>query len=112
MILGVPSAVEQDVGRLEVAVDDAAPVGGVDGAGQRLDQRGAPGAAAAASPRSFWARLPPLDEFQREERPAVVLADLVDLHDVGVLQAGDGLGLGPEAGAARRAGVARRPGSS
>ena len=27
-----------------------------------------------------------------------MLADLVDLHDVGVLQPGDGLGLGAEAG--------------
>ena len=29
---------EQDVGRLEVAVDDALPVGGVDGPRQRLYQ--------------------------------------------------------------------------
>jgi len=37
-----------------------------------------------------------------------VLADLVDLNDVGVLQAGDGLGLGAEAGQVRRAGMAAR----
>ncbi len=35
--------------------------------------------------------------FQREEGQAVVFADLVDLDDVGMLQAGDRFGLGPEA---------------
>ena len=98
MILGVPSAVEQDVGRLEVAVDDALLVGGVHGPGQRLDQRGGLGRAAAACRPAAAARLPPVDELQREERQAVVLADLVDLDDVGVLQPGDRLGLGAEAG--------------
>ena len=38
-----------------------------------------------------------LDELQREVRRLAVLADLVDLHDVGVLQPGDGLGLAAEA---------------
>ena len=47
-------------------------------------------------------------ELQREERLALVLADLVDLHDVGMLQARDGLRLGLEAGQVRRAGVAAR----
>ena len=49
-------------------------------------------------PSSFLSRLPPSTELQREERPALVLADLVDLDDVRVLQAGDRLGLRPEAG--------------
>ena len=50
---------------------------------------------------------------------AVVLADLVDLHDVGVLQPGHGLGLHPEArqssggrAAPRGSSSARRPGSA
>src|SRR5262249_60804925 len=38
--LGPAVGVEQDVGRLEVAVDDAGLVGGVGGAGQRLGQFG------------------------------------------------------------------------
>jgi hypothetical protein len=44
--------------------------------------------------------------FQGEERPAVGLAGLVDLHDVGVLQAGDRLRLRPEAPHLVVAGVA------
>ena len=51
-------------------------------------------------------------ELQREEGQAVVLADLEDLHDVGVLQAGDGLRLGAEAGQVGRRRRGRRPGSS
>ena len=46
-----------------------------------------------------------VDELQREVRQAVGLADLVDLHDVGVLQAGDGLRLGQEAGGGLGVGV-------
>ena len=97
MILGVPSAVQQDVGRLEVAVDDAAPVGVVHGPGQRLDQLGAASAPASGVPSSRSARLPPSTNSSAKYGRPVVLADLVDLDDVGVLQAGDGLGLGPEA---------------
>ena len=53
-----------------------------------------------------------VDELQREERQALVLADLVDLHDVRVLQPGDRLGLGAEAGQLARRRRGRRPGSS
>ncbi len=67
---------------------------------------------ASGVPSSLLVQAAAVDELQREERPAVVLADLVDLHDVGVLQPGDGLGLGAEAGQVGLAGVARRPGSS
>ncbi len=38
-----------------------------------------------------------LDQLQGEVRQAVALADLVNLHDIRVLQARDGLGLGAEA---------------
>ncbi len=37
-----------------------------------------------------------LDEFERQVRPAFVLADLVDLHDVRMLEPGDRLGLAAE----------------
>ena len=46
-----------------------------------------------------------VDVLQLEERQAVGLADVVDLDDVGVLQAGDGLGLGQEAGDGLGAGM-------
>ena len=48
-------------------------------------------------PSSRRSRLPPSTILQLEEGQAVGLADVVDLHDVGVLQAGDGLRLGQEA---------------
>ena len=81
-------------------------VGRLHGPGQRLDQRAPPRAAAAACRASFCVQAAAVAELQREERQAVVLADLVDLHDVRVLQPGDGLGLGAEAGQLVRAGVA------
>ena len=93
-------------------MDDAALVGGVHGPGQRLDQRGRLARAAAASPSSLLGQAAAVHELQREEGLAVVLADLVDLDDVGVLQAGDGLGLGAEAGQLLRRRRGRRPGSS
>ena len=43
-----------------------------------------------------------VDEFQGEVRQAVLLADFVDLHDVRVLQAGDGFRFALEASALRR----------
>ena len=46
------------------------------------------------------------DELQRQERPSVLLAHVVDLDDVGMLQPRDCLGLGVEAGDLGRAGVA------
>ena len=38
-----------------------------------------------------------VDIFQRKERQLALLADLVNLHDVGVLKAGDGLRFAEEA---------------
>ena len=46
-----------------------------------------------------------LDVLQLEVGQAVGLADVVDLHDVGVLQAGDGLRLGQEADGGLGAGM-------
>jgi hypothetical protein len=87
---------QQHVGRRQVAVDDAALVRVADRQRQRPHQlRRRPrrlrfagevlGEAAAADP------------LQRQERPAVVLAHLVNLDDVGVLQPGDRLGFPTEA---------------
>ena len=113
VILGVPSRRQQDVGRLEVAVDDAAAGGRACMARASVSTRA--GRALARRLRragELLRQAAAVDELQGEEGPAVVLADLVDLHDVGVLQAGDGLGLGAEAGQFARRRRARRPGSS
>ena len=103
---------EEDVGRLEVAVEDAradgrgAPLG-------HLDQQRRRGLRVVLVGRPAGsARLPPGTSFMREVGLAVVLADLVDRHDVGMLEQGDRLGLVPEPCAARRRRRELRPGSS
>ena len=87
--------VQKDIGRFQVAVDDPLAVRRLDRMGQRLDQAGRlarrPGL--AVQPVRQAAALDPLE---RQERPAVVAADLVDLHDVGVLHPRRQLCLQPE----------------
>jgi hypothetical protein len=94
---------EQDVGRLEVAVDDFLLVGVLDGVGQGADQLGClRGGLRLAGEVAIQAA--PLDEFHGEVGSAQVLADLVDLHDVGVLHTCRRLRLDTEAGPFLRAG--------
>ena len=88
---------EQDVGRLDVAVDEAVAVGGVERpADLRDDVRGplGPQAPLGADER---AQVGPVDVAHDDEQHAVVLARVVDGEDVGVLDRGGGLGLGDEA---------------
>jgi len=65
--------------------------------GQRLEQLG-------CLPRRLRRAVEPgrkafaFDELQRQERTALVFTDLIDLHDVGVLEFGLRPGLGPEPG--------------
>ena len=109
--LGAAVGGQQDVGRLEVAVDDPLQVGGVDGAGEDAD--GPRGLRDVLRPAvDLVGEAAAVDEFQGEVREAAGLADVVDLDDVGVLEAGDGLGLlvEPRQGARGRRG--RRPGPS
>ena len=64
---------------------------------QRLQQRrGLLGREGFA--RELRCEVTAVHKLQHQAGLAVVLADLVDLHDVGVLQAGRRLGLTPEAG--------------
>ena len=70
-------------------------VGAVHGAGQRGRQ---PGRQPAGQRRPVQVRrqVPALDEFQRKIRAFFRLADVVNLDNVGMAQAGDGRGLGLE----------------
>jgi len=99
--------VDQDVGRLEVAVDDAALVRVVDGAGDGEQQphRGprVPGQAAHVRTQTR-----PLDQLHAEVRQPVLLARLVERDDVRVIQLRRRLGLGAEA--AQLCGRGERPG--
>ncbi len=83
-------------------MNDAGPVDRVHGAGQGFDQLGGPPRrlrpVAGVAVEAAAVRV-----LHHEIVPAFMLADFKDLHDVGVLQAGDGLDLGAEAGQLVRA---------
>ncbi len=88
---------QDDVGRLDVAVDDPALVGVVEGPGQLLDEpRGL--ARRLGIARELLLEAAARGVFQHQVALPLELADLVDLHEVGVLEPGRGLGLVAEAG--------------
>ena len=87
---------QQDVARLQVAMDDSMPVRLGDAA-RPASRPARPPAGPARACRRASVQAAALDVLQLEERQAVGLADVVDLDDVGVLQPGDRLGLGQEA---------------
>ncbi len=94
-----PARVEQDVRRLQVAVQQAVLVRVVDRPRDRRHEAG--GAANVAGDRRPLGEAAPLDQLHAEERDAhaaqAPLADLVDRHDVRVVEAGGDLRLGAEA---------------
>jgi hypothetical protein len=86
---------QQDVGRLQVAVDHAAVVGVLHGCGDLPDaRRRLTGRQRRAIHPVCQTR--PRDELHHEVVPAVVLAEGVDGDDTRVLQLASRLGLGPE----------------
>ena len=89
---------QQNVARLEIAVDDPQAMGIPDGAGQYRDHaRRGPGCPGNSVQPSGEAAS--FDVFHLEVGQTLVLAEVVNLHDVGVPELGDGLGLRQEAGA-------------
>jgi hypothetical protein len=74
---------EQDVGRLEVAVDHPLAMGVLDRSRQRRHDLG-PFVGRLWHPSEPARQVLPLDQFQGQIRAARVLADVVDLDDVGV----------------------------
>jgi hypothetical protein len=78
-------------------VNDAVVVSVMDGTGQCLDQLGGL-TRRKRRPAELLRQGPAGDEFKSEERLPVVLADLVNLDDVGMLQAGDRFRLGAKSG--------------
>ena len=93
---GLPSLVEQDVGRLQVAVDHAALVGVFDRLGDLRHQLGRLAGRQRAVGQPLREALP-FDETHGEIMLPLVLADLVDRHDPGMIEIGGRLGLGVEA---------------
>ena len=94
----------QDVGRLEVAVDDSHRVGRAHRPGQQIDE---PGRlfGRLRDAVDFAGQAAAVDVFQRKVGPTALFSDLINLHDVRVLDARDRLGLGAEAAQFLLAGV-------
>ena len=88
---------EEYVRRLQIAVNDVAVVGVVDGTGERLNQFGG-GARRERELLQLLGKRAAIRQFERQIGQAVRLADLEDLHDVRMLEACDRLGFGLEAG--------------
>ena len=87
--------VEQDVGRLEVAMHHVAGVGVADRVGDGGRELG--GLVGRERPLADEiGQALALDQAHREVRPRLMLADLVDRHDPGMVELGGGLGLGAE----------------
>ena len=115
--LELPIGGHQHVGWLEVAMHDPLPVGIMDRPGQRQEpcRRPVGGLGLAVELR---VEVPAVDVLQREVRHrraaggAAPFAEIEDLDDIGVLEPGDGLGLGEEPGAVAVAGELAAAGAS
>ena len=94
--LHLPGRRDEDVAGLHVAVDDAVAVGEAERGGDvRGDLGGAPGVQRALGADDLR-EAAALDVLHDDEVGAVLLAPVVDGHDVGVVEVGRGLGLTTE----------------
>ena len=105
----IDGAAQQHIRRFQIAVDDAERVGVVHRAGEVFDQ---PGAVAhrhqVDQRRELLGQAAPFDILQRQVGLPGLLADLVDLHDAGVLERRHRRGFFAEALAVHVAGVGPR----
>src|SRR5262249_31719632 len=83
---------EQDIGRLEIPVQNAALMGGMHGAGEEFQELGGL-ARRQWCPSQTIRQAAAFAKLQREIGAGFVLADLINLHDVGVPQACERLSL-------------------
>jgi hypothetical protein len=93
--MGVAVLVQQDVGRLEVAVNHAALVRVVDGLSHLHHERGRLAQREGSAGQALGQALP-FDEAHGEIMLPLMLADLVDRHDPRMVQVGRRLGLDGE----------------
>ena len=94
--LGTSQRVEQDIRRLQIAVDHTFVVRIFDRIGHLADQLGRL-AWRQRAVRDLRRQACPLHEPHAEEVLTVVLADLVDRHDAGMIEIGSGFGFQVEA---------------
>ena len=101
--------VDEDVARFDIAVDITSGVGVVEGAPDLLQQLGhVVGMEGSVGGDDRFQRLP-AHELHDDEGRAVVLADVIDIDDVGVGEGGGRARLALEAGAEARIGGELRP---
>jgi len=91
-----PSAIDEDVRRLEIEMEDSPAMGIVHSPGDDRDQPGRGGSGPGSGPVVGSGEVPPSTSCHGEVGPAVVLADIVDWHDVRVVEVRGGLGLAAE----------------
>ncbi len=94
--LGVPALGHEDVRRLDVAVDDAGSVSGVERVGD-VDGDGEKNVRFQRTPGDAVLQRQPVQKFHGDERFAVLLVNFVDGADVGMVQSGGGLRFALEA---------------
>ncbi|MBE7451958.1 MAG: hypothetical protein HS111_24650 [Kofleriaceae bacterium] len=92
----------QHVGRLDVAVDDAAGVGGLERSRELDPERAHLGGGQRAALGDHRAQGRPLDQLQHQVGLAVLDPQVEDLDHAGVGEGGQGAGLGLEAGVEAR----------
>jgi hypothetical protein len=90
--LGTTVGRQEDIGGPQVAVDDTLEVCGVDGAGEGVDRPNDSRDVLRASVHLLL-QAAAVDEFEGQVREAAGLTDVVNLNDIGVIEAGDGLGF-------------------
>jgi hypothetical protein len=88
--LGVPALGHEDVRRLDVAVDDASGVSGVERVGD-VDGDGEKNVRFQRTPGDAVLQGQPVEKFHGDERFAVLLVNFVDGADVGMVQSRGGL---------------------
>ena len=102
--MGVPPGVqlrEEDIGRLQIAVYYAFFMCVMDRCAEGFDESRRTGRGQRQTFEQL-VKAASLNQFERQKRPALVLADLVDLDNVGMLQSGGRFGFG-ESGGVRQA---------